>query len=67
MPLYNPRKQPWRSHFGWSSDGALLMGRTPIGRATIMVLHLNRPMLVAARRRWVRAGWHPPEEDQEHS
>lgn len=67
MPLYNPRTQPWREHFGWSVDGSLIEGRTPTGRATIVALQLNRPMLVAARRRWVRAGWHPPEEDLERS
>lgn len=61
MSLYNPRTQPWREHFGWSVDDSLIEGRTPVGRATIAALQLNRPMLVATRRRWVRAGWHPPE------
>jgi hypothetical protein len=67
MPLYNPRTQPWREHFGRSVDGSLIDGRTPTGRVTIVALQLNRPMLVAARRRWMRAGWHPQEEDLERS
>lgn len=33
-----------------------------LGRATVNALHLNRPLLVAARRAWVKAGWHPPED-----
>ena len=65
MPLYNPRTQPWRAHFGWSDDGTFLIGHTPIGRATIAALQLNRAMLVAARRRWAGAGWHPPAEDKD--
>jgi hypothetical protein len=63
VPLYNPRLQPWNAHFCWSRDGAQLMGRTATGRATIEALQLNRPVLVAARRRWVLVGWHPPPGD----
>jgi hypothetical protein len=64
VPLYNPRTQPWRAHFQWSEDGALLIGLTPEGRATIAALQLNRSMLAAARRRWVLSGWHPPDADR---
>lgn len=67
MPLYNPRTQQWHEHFAWNIDGSLIEGRTSTGRATIVALQLNRPMLVATRRRWVRVGWHPPEEDLERS
>jgi hypothetical protein len=65
VPLYNPRTQPWNDHFRWSDDGTLLLGLTPIGRATIAALQLNRPMLRAARRRWVLVGWHPPSAQRE--
>jgi hypothetical protein len=59
-PLYHPRLQPWHEHFQWSDDGATILGLTPIGCATVQAIQLNRPLLVAARRRWVLAGWHPP-------
>jgi hypothetical protein len=37
--------------------GDRIVGRTPIGRATVIALRLNRPSLVAARRSWVSVGW----------
>lgn len=61
-PLYNPRTQSWREHFTWSPDGALVIGLTPCGRATVEALRLNHETLVEARRFWVIAGWHPPAE-----
>ena len=39
--LYNPRLQTWHDHFEWSPDGAHIIGRTPIGRATVVTLQLN--------------------------
>ncbi|MGH2347322.1 MAG: HNH endonuclease [Chloroflexota bacterium] len=60
VPLFNPRTQTWSEHFRWSEDGTEMVGLTPIGRATIVALHLNRPMLVSARHRWVLVGCHPP-------
>ena len=62
VPLFNPRQQVWAEHFGWVEAGAHIAGRTPTGRATVAALALNRPLLVRARRRWIAAGWHPPEE-----
>lgn len=35
---------------------------TPIGRVTIVSLKMNNPVIVAARLRWVIAGWHPPHD-----
>lgn len=60
--LFNPRQQVWLDHFGWNTDGALIIGKTPTGRATIAAVRLNRAELVEARRGWVIAGWHPPED-----
>lgn len=60
VSLYNPQTQNWREHFAWSDDGTLVIGQTPIGRATVLALRLNNDYLVPARRRWVAAGWHPP-------
>jgi 5-methylcytosine-specific restriction endonuclease McrA len=63
VPLFNPRAQRWDEHFAWSDDGTQILGLTAIGRATIVALQLNRPLLVSARRRWVLVGWHPPQAD----
>jgi len=62
IPLFNPRTQAWHEHFAWSSDGTRIIGRTPCGRATVAALRLNNVILVEARRLWVKAGWHPPED-----
>lgn len=60
VPLFNPRTQAWSGHFHWSPDGTRILGRTPIGRATVEALHLNNELAVEVRRNWVVAGWHPP-------
>ena len=48
VELFDPRRHAWDQHFRW--QGALLIGRTPIGRATIQLLRINRPIAVATRR-----------------
>jgi hypothetical protein len=60
--LFNPRRQSWREHFTWSSDGTLIVGLTSCGRATVSALKLNNPDIVAARLLWAGVGWHPPED-----
>ena len=62
VPLFDPRRQIWRQHFTWSADGTLIVGLTACGRATVVALRLNNEYLVKAPRRWVMAGWHPPQE-----
>lgn len=59
--LFHPRQQLWQEHFEWSMDKVLIEGQTPTGRVTVIALQMNRPMIVAARRRWVQVGWHPPD------
>jgi hypothetical protein len=49
-------------HFEWSDSGDQIIGLTPIGRATVLALNVNRPSLVKARQAWVSVGWHPPKE-----
>jgi HNH endonuclease len=58
--LFNPRKQMWRRHFYWSSDGTKVIGRTICGRATVEALRLNNEIALVVRQNWVKAGWHPP-------
>jgi len=63
VPLYHPRQQTWSKHFAWTESGILLMGLTEVGRATIIALKINNPVIVDARSRWVSVGWHPPGHD----
>jgi len=63
-PIFNPRQQVWAEHFAWNNEGVVVVGRTPTGRATVVALSLNRPLLVRARRLWVEVGWHPPTEPE---
>ena len=37
--LYHPRRDKWEEHFFW--HGATLVGRNPVGRATVAVLRIN--------------------------
>lgn len=62
VPLFNPRKERWSEHFTWTPEGDRIIGLTPVGRATVVALQLNRSTLVDARKVWVAAGLHPPKE-----
>ncbi len=57
-PLFNPRRHKWSRHFRW--DGPFLRGRTPIGRVTIVVLHINDPFRVELREGLIEEGLFPP-------
>jgi hypothetical protein len=39
VPLFHPRRDRWADHFAW--QGALLVGLTPTGRATVDLLAAN--------------------------
>ena len=58
VPLFNPRHEVWRLHFRW--NGALVVGLTPTGRATVAALSMNRPLALAIRREEAVRGRHPP-------
>lgn len=58
--LFHPRQQQWTIHFAWDISGTRLIGLTALGRATITTLKMNNEVIVNARRRWARVGWHPP-------
>jgi hypothetical protein len=60
VPLFDPRRQVWEEHFRWSPSADEVVGTTAVGRATVQALRLNRPLLMEARRAWVKVGWHPP-------
>jgi HNH endonuclease len=61
--LFDPRRQVWNEHFRWNDSGDEIVGLTPIGRATVAALQLNRPSLVKARPLWVLVGLHPPKDE----
>ncbi|MDQ3062012.1 MAG: HNH endonuclease [Acidobacteriota bacterium] len=61
--LFNPRKQKWSEHFTWNDDFTLIIGKTPVGRATVETLQLNRLGCINLRRALFVFGKHPPKED----
>jgi hypothetical protein len=58
VPLFNPRRHKWSRHFRWV--GAVLVGRTPLGRATVEVLEIDLPIRVAFRQALIDVGEFPP-------
>ena len=54
VPLFNPRRDKWEDHFAVDAKNGLLMGLTPVGRATVTLLQMNRPTQVTARNIWAR-------------
>jgi HNH endonuclease len=59
-PLYHPRTMLWNDHFAWSEDTTIVIGLTPIGRATVQTLRMNRAGVVNLRQLLHTAGQHPP-------
>jgi hypothetical protein len=53
----------WSEHFIWSTDGLYIIGLTPIERATLATLVLNRERVINIRAADVAIGRHPPAED----
>ncbi|NEO88114.1 MAG: HNH endonuclease [Spirulina sp. SIO3F2] len=47
VPLFNPRTQNWFEHLVW--DDLRVVGLTPTGRATLTLLAMNRPTILAIR------------------
>lgn len=58
--LFHPHLQAWPDHFTWNEDATEIIGLTPVGRATISALKMNRLQLVRVRRMWVKMGEYPP-------
>jgi len=57
--LFNPRTDRWDEHFRWSQDCKKLIGRTPIGRTTVIALDMNAKLLQQARSYWRVTGLIP--------
>lgn len=58
VPIFNPRKERWDTHFRW--DEVVLVGLTATGRATVHALQMNRPIALAIRREEAAFGRHLP-------
>lgn len=67
VPLYNPRRQQWSHHFRWSDDWTEIIGQTPIGRATVNTLRMNRPSVQRFRAALLALDLHPGEESNASS
>jgi hypothetical protein len=61
VALFNPRTQVWSDHFKWSASKSMIRGLTPTGRVTIQKLRMNRKLIMNARKRWAKHGFHPPD------
>jgi len=59
VQLFDPRRQKWNDHFVWNADQRIVLGLTPVGRATVQKLRLNRAGLMNLRRVLHRIGEHP--------
>jgi 5-methylcytosine-specific restriction endonuclease McrA len=64
VSLFHPRQQTWADHFGWAADGTRIEGRSPIGRATVSALQLNRAGWQNLRRLMVLADLHPADNSR---
>jgi len=62
VKLFNPRKQKWREHFGFSEDNSQIIGKTPCGRATVESLQINNFYQTTACSIWVEMNKFPPED-----
>jgi hypothetical protein len=56
-PLFNPRRDAWPDHFEF--QGAVIVGLTPIGRTTALVLALNSPGQFQVRHELIARGAYP--------
>lgn len=56
--LLDPRRDEWTEHLRW--EGVEVRGLTPTGRATVELLRLNRPLILAIREEEMARGRHPP-------
>ncbi len=59
VSIFNPRVQKWEEHFRWARDQHTIIGRTPVGRVTIVALNMNSELRREARRVWFDIGLLP--------
>jgi hypothetical protein len=52
--LFNPRRHSWHKHFRF--QGAFIIGRTAVGRTTVVLFQMNDPARVALRQELMNQG-----------
>ncbi len=52
--IFQPRQDDWEAHF--KVENGMIMGRTPVGRATARLLNMNASRLVRLRRELIELG-----------
>ena len=57
--LFHPREDQWEDHFQITLESGKIIGRTPIGKATVKRLEINSAAQVVARQQWMRLGLFP--------
>jgi hypothetical protein len=57
--LFQPRLDRWEAHFQVEQETGAIQGTTPVGRATIERLEMNRSSQLEARRLWMQLGLFP--------
>jgi len=60
-PLFNPRRNRWSEHFRW--EGAKIVGTSAIGRVTVHVLAMNKPLVVLHRTILMEQGIYLPSSE----
>ena len=63
--LFNPRRDKWTRHFRW--EGPYPVGKTSVGRTTIVVLAMNHAHAVAVRQSLTEEGLFPPKVRSGHT
>src|SRR5215467_8858128 len=43
VSLFHPRRAVWEDHFAVDTETLTILGKTPIGRATVVALQMNSP------------------------
>lgn len=56
---FNPRRHRWERHFEWSNDWSHIVGKTAIGRATVVALDMNNDRIIKLRPLWHKMGVFP--------
>ncbi|MFZ4658787.1 MAG: HNH endonuclease [Caldilineaceae bacterium] len=59
VELFNPRLHTWEEQFRWGENLLVIDGLTPIGRATVAALKMNRKGVQHFRQALIAVGQHP--------
>jgi hypothetical protein len=52
--LFHPRRERWDEHLRVDPESGVIQGLTPVGRATVACLRMNRPVQLTARLSWMQ-------------